>query len=281
MKTQLINNLSHEDYLALDKISNGELQLIQRNPSDYIWNKTAPRNDSKAAAFDFGSALHMAILEPELFNEENIDVYTDTKTRDTKKFHDYMAAQDGKKLVLMEAEYTQLRLMVDSALAHPSFAFYIENATHKETTIIAGDVKTRPDLMIIDQESGKCSALCDVKTTANIDDWRSDAKWKNPLFTHGYGHTAALYMETASHHFNQEINEYTFLVLQKSVEFGRYPVAIFVVTRDELIRYGFFDSMFSNLETYRECKAQDNWFGKESFPQFYVKEDGIEISDEE
>ena len=67
-KMKLSTTLTNEEYRAIDAISNGELQQIANNPADYIWAKTAPVDTTKTAAFDFGTALHTALLEPELFN---------------------------------------------------------------------------------------------------------------------------------------------------------------------------------------------------------------------
>jgi hypothetical protein len=125
------------------------------------------------------------------------------------------------------------------------------------------------------------NALYDVKTTASIEDWRSDTRWKNPLFTHGYGHTAAFYMDAMSAFCGEQIDTYTFLVVQKTINLGKYPVAVIEITREECERYGFFDEVYNNLDKYKEALTTNNWIENEKFPLFYVADDmSIEISEE-
>ena len=272
-------NISNEKYRALDAISNGELQQIANSPSDYIWNKTAPTDTSKTAAFDFGTALHTALLEPNLFND-SVVIYDQTKTRESSAFGKFMQTQTKESVILLETEYDKIRFTVDSAHAHPTFKAYIDKCEHKEVSIIGEldgiKVKIRPDMC-----SDKLGIIGDLKTTASLDDWRDTARWKNPLFKLNYGHTAAFYMDVYEHYLGRPVNEYTFLVCQKSINCGKYPVAVIVVTRDELEMYGFFDQVYTNLARYKECLASNNWIQTERFPAFGGFDSEMQVSFEE
>ena len=268
--------ISNEEYREIDAISNGELQQIANNPADYIWAKSAPVDTTKTAAFDFGTALHTALLEPELFNESVI-IYDQTKTRETVKFHQFIETQEKSAIVLLESEYNKLRFTVDSALAHPTFKAYIDSCEHKETSIVtelAGvKVKIRPDM-----HSDKLGIIGDLKSSSSLDDWRETARWKNPLFKLGYGHTAAFYMDVYQEYLGRPVNEYTFLVCQKSINCGRYPVAVITVTRDELDMYGFFDAVYLNLAVYKECLESNDWIQAERFPIFPGFDGELQVS---
>ena len=285
-----IINITQKEYRDIDALSNSDLQLIEVSPSNYKFAINAPQDTSKTSALDYGTALHAALLEPETFNSL-VDVYSDTKTRETVKFSKYMdEREDDGKLVLLESEYDKLRFTVEGSQYHPQFASYINSATHKEASITCmyrGVMcKVRPDAMNIhfsDDGMGDLDSLlnwvADVKTTADIDDWRNSAEWKNPLFTHNYGFTAAFYMDVLAEAFQCEVNEYKFLVVQKTVNLGRYPVAVFTVTRDELERYGFFERVHAAIDTYKACYVSDNWMGEEVFPLFNDKfNSDVEIS---
>ena len=257
--------MTNAEYRAYPGIANSDLQLIENSPADYIWSKNAPQDPSKVAAFDFGTALHAALLEPEKFNDEVL-VYSQTKTRETKAFHEF-ANEHKDSVILLESEYNKLRFMVDGAQYHPAVNRFLSAKSDKEGSIFVTDSngierKIRPDLDYVNHGS---QILADVKTTANISDWRDSARWKNPLFTHGYGHTAAYYMDTASLFYGTEINEYTFIILQKTVEMGRYPVAAITITREECEILGFFDQMNRNLDKYAQCLSEDEWATVESF----------------
>lgn len=276
-----VMDIESDVYRKIDALCNSDLQLIEGSPSNYVWAKNAPSDESKKSALDYGTALHAALIEPHTLNSI-VDVYTDTKTRETVKFQKYLDEnQEQGKLILLESEYDKLRFTVDGAQYHPRFAELIGGATHKEGSIVTDfmglKVKIRPDAMRVVE--GEEILLCDVKSTALISDWRSDTKWKNPIFDHNYGFTAAFYMDVASAHFGVEINEYKFLVVQKTIEMGRYPVAVIKITREELEMYGFFERVYNAIDRYKECKESSNWSSEESLPEFYVPfDDTVDVS---
>lgn len=263
--------LANEKYQRADAISNSALQLIARNPSDYLWSKVAPKDYSKSGAIDVGTAIHAAILEPE---KTDSFLVGPTKGRDTIKFADFCQANPDKT-VLTQSEYDLVRFSVDSVMAHPTASLYLTNPCDCEVSIFYDDLdrgikrKIRPDKEV-EIDSG--ILLLDVKKTKSIADWREPLKWKNPLFTLGYGHNAAYYMDTASKFYGEQINEYRFLLLQSTIELGMYPVSVFCITRQELEMYGFFDEMNANLDIYAERKKTGDWFSLESFPQFPIDE---------
>ena len=260
--------LTMEQYKSIDAVSNGELLTIERNPSDYIWNKNAPTDELKTSALDFGTMTHTALLEPELFGK-NLVIYDQTKSRETVKFAQFMKDVSKESIVLLESEYDKLRLMVDSAKAHPTFMHYLQLFTEFEqsiTTELEGvAVKIRPDC-----QNNDIGLIGDLKTTADLDAWRESVTWRNPLFTFNYGHTAAFYMDAYQAHIGKPVNEYYFLVLQKNISLGKYPVDVVRITREECERYGFFDRVYANLEEYKARKASGDWLSVSNFPVFNV-----------
>ena len=184
-------------------------------------------------------------------------------------------------MILLESEYDKLRFTVDGAKYHPTVNRLLTAKSDKECSIFTRDddfnidCKVRPDLDYV--EYGQ-PLLADVKTTNLISDWRESARWKNPLYTHGYGHTAAYYMEVASNHYGIEINEYTFIVLQKTIELGRYPVAAITITREECMGLGFFGQLYANMDKYALCLKTNNWDEVERF-ECLADLDDIKIED--
>jgi len=260
---------NQELYRSVEAVANSDLLLVERNPSDVIWSREAPSDPTKTAAKDYGTAVHTGLLEPELF-DKSVLVFGATKTRNTKAFEEFEAENKGK-IVLLESEYDQLRLTVASAKAHPSvnrFLFELESV--REGSIYVKDKerdimrKIRPDNNFLPG----VPLIGDVKTTSDIGAWRENVRWRNPLFTLNYGHGAAFYLDTASLHYGENIDEYLYLLISKSAELGRYAVAPITITREELEQYGFFDRMRNNLDKYAECYHSGNWFGVERFPRF-------------
>jgi hypothetical protein len=76
------------------------------------------------------------------------------------------------------------------------------------------------------------------------------------------------------------------LVIQNSVELGRYPVAVFQISRQELIDLGFWDRHRGNISEFSRCKSGNDWIHTEAFnfvgrDNDFVIEDDIEVTFED
>lgn len=269
--------LTPDDYRAHDSVSNSTLLTVANNPSDVIWALKAPRDVTKSVAADFGTALHTAILEPEKFDDQ---VYVSSVAGRTTKTFSKEIEDNPDKIVLTESEVQQIKLMQASGIAHPAFNSATSIVNHVESCLFVHDdefnldLKIRPDLDSVELDG----MLTNLKTTANLDDWRSDRHWINPLFKFNYGHDAAYSLYVASKFYGRELTSYRFAVLQKSVSLGRYPVGVFTITKRELIELGFWEEMLTNLRKFADCYHTDQWLFEESFPMFG---DSIEVSEVE
>ena len=267
-------DVSNEDYHAAPGISHSGLNLISISPASYMWAKNAPSNPAATGAFDVGTVIHAGILEPERTDLFEIGP---TKGRDTIKFTEY-CRENPDKIILTEKEYDMVRFAIDSVFAHPTAKKLIDAKGACESSIFWRDesrdilCKIRPDKDLT--VSGQ-NILVDVKTTKSIADWRSNLRWKNPLFTLNYGCNAAFYLKGASEHYGQSYDEYVFLLVQTTLECGRYPVTVMSVTRQELEDNGFFYEIEANLDVYKKHLDSDRWDTVEEFPLF---NDGVSIS---
>lgn len=265
-------------YRDADFLANSDLQIFETNPSSYIWNKNAPRDTTKASTADFGTALHTALLERHLFHS-TIKV-TDIKGRFTDSFIKFQR-QHSDKIVLTEAEHEQILLMSESALCDPMFKKAIQSNGACEASIFVKDKRTGLDLKIrpdkIIERDGNGVIFGDVKSAASLDEWRIDKQWINPLFKFNYGFTAAYYMYVGSQHYGYEMQQYAFLVSSKSSLFGKYPASVFIITKDELIEYGFWQRMLDALDDFAKRKKSGNFVSFEKFPKFYIYNDSDDV----
>jgi len=251
-------------YRAADGLANSDAQMIEKNPGNFIWAKTAPRNGAKSKTTDIGTALHCAILEPEKYKDHI--VVSEFKGRTAKGF-ELEQKENKNKVVLTKDEYDQVNLMAKSVLSHPSAKSVLDLVGDCESSVFVKDketgvnLKCRPDKDAV-QSSG---VVIDVKTTASIDDWRSDKEWINPLYKFNYGHGASFYMDVLEQHYKTEIDSFIFLVIQNSVELGRYPVAVFQISRSELIELGFWERHRANISEFSRCKKDNDWIHTETF----------------
>lgn len=281
----MIKNVPMQEYRDDEALSNHELQIFKNNPSSYIWNKKAPSDPNKTGTSDLGTALHAKLLEPETYDD--LIIVADVKGRNTVAFNK-LQIENPEKIVLTEVEAEQVRIMADSAGHDPMFKVILGCDGQAEASIFVTDpdtglkLKIRPDKVLY-SFLGQSVTLADVKTTSNIDDWRNTAKWKNPLFTFGYGFTAAYYLYAASIHFKTELTEYLFPIVQTSSALGKYPVSVFKITKQELIEMGFWDEMLETLKYFAHCKALNEFTTFEYFPQFAspFKDEEVTIKFEE
>lgn len=259
-----LTDMSNKEYQSAEGISHTGLMMVSRNPADLVWAKSAPIEASKSATKDTGTALHTAMLEPEKF-EDDIFI-SSVKGRTTKKFQEEVA-ENTDKTVLTEEEAEKVRIMVASANAHPTFKAMLNAKGYNESSVFAHDekrdimLKCRPDRDCF--ESSKI--VFDVKSTDSLDEWRHPKTWINPLIKFGYGLQACHYLNTLSLFYGEEVNEFTFLVAQKSVALGRYPVGVFTITSDDLAALGLWDVYNANLDKYADCYHNNKWYGVERF----------------
>jgi len=265
MKERLF--IKDTDYRDADGVANSTLLLMEHSASDVQWLKNAPVDVIKHQAADFGSALHTAILEPKKFDD--VVYVSSVSGRKTKTFAQEIITNPDK-IVLTEDEVQQIRLMQASGMAHPAFNRCLSLGSHFESSIFVKDterdliLKVRPDVDAVEN----AGYLANLKTTASLDDWRSDRNWINPLYKFNYGHDAAYCLYVASLFYGEEIKTYKWLVLQKSISLGRYPVGCFTITKQELIEFGFWDRMLINLDEYALRSKSGDWLEEEHFPMF-------------
>ena len=256
--------ITNDEYQKLDAVSNSQLKLMKNNPADLIWLRDAPVNLSGKSYADIGTAFHSMCLEPEKFDQSTL--ISDFKGRNTKGFQSDITENPDKTVLTVE-EYETLKFMHASAMAHPSFRSLINTESHRESSIIVKcpnfevDLKIRPDIDI------EGELIANLKTTANLDDWRVDLgkHWIHPLYKFGYGHGAAYELYVSSIFYGKDIDVCYFPVVQKTPSLGRYPVAVFRITKQELIEYGFWDEMLNNLKEYADRLKRDDWLCLESF----------------
>lgn len=112
MKDQFIDNMPNDEYHAYDGISKSGLDKIARSPAHYKYaeQKASTRN------MVIGTALHTAVLEPELFANEY--VLTDCKVRTEKAYRDAKTRCGDGDLVLTAAESKKVMNMRKSVFAN-------------------------------------------------------------------------------------------------------------------------------------------------------------------
>lgn len=231
MDTEFISDLSNEDYHSNKGISKTTLDMATNDPHKVAWAKTCPVDSDKLKTFDFGDAMHAICLEPDRLKSEFVVMpkfgqKAVDKTAKTEWLLDHNAFK-----VLTEDEHKKLNLMFESVMAHPEARDLIEAQGIAEGSYFWIDAKTgflckcRPDKNIQDR-----GLLVDVKTTPDlkkfaysVDDYRYYVQ--DPWYCDGV------------HNVTSEEFRMEFLVIQKTIDCGRYPVEVLRLP-EEAIEFG-------------------------------------------
>ncbi|WP_423731646.1 PD-(D/E)XK nuclease-like domain-containing protein [Hafnia paralvei] len=268
MEAGVYFDISNEDYHAGEGISKSQLDDIAVNPAFYLWRKSAPVDEEKLKPLDMGSALHCLLLEPDEFDKRFIVApeFNRRSNAGKEEEKEFLKQCEGLNMTIMTAEEgRKLKIMRESALAHPTARWMLEAQGVQEASIYWEDSETgvlcrcRPDKMIT--EFNWC---LDLKSTADMDrfgrsyyDYRYHVQ--DPFYSDGY------------HKQFGEHPTFVFLAISTSINCGRYPVKIF--TSDAQARQAGREEYKRNLRTYSECLATNEWPGIETLSlPYWAKE---------
>lgn len=237
------------EYHASAAVSKTTLDLVARDPYLVQWAKSAPQDTDKTGAVDFGDAMHALVLEPKRFaGDFSVMPKLDLRTKDGKAQRDEFIAANADKRILTAEDAEQLYRMADSIMAHSQARELLQADGEVERSFFWRDDETlleckcRPDKII-----QSASLLVDLKTTPSLD------KFCYAVEDFRYYVQAPWYCDGVEHHGLTGF-EMVFLVVQKSVEIGRYPVTV-VKLPDEAVMYGR-QQYRRNLREYRDFLAR-------------------------
>jgi exodeoxyribonuclease VIII len=217
--------MNNDDYHGSEGVSNTTLGMIAEDLFKPAWSKECPVDEEKLKTFDFGDGAHAMFLEPNRLNEEfvfmpDFNMRTNNGKEGAQQFKD--AHKDFK--ILSAGDYKKLRLMFESVMAHPRAREIIEAEGVAESSYFWTDEETgikcrvRPDKKI-------GLKLTDVKTTPDL------KKFHFAVEDFGYHRQDAFYCDGVGM-FEDGPVSMEFLVIQKTIEIGKYPVMLWKLPED-------------------------------------------------
>jgi exodeoxyribonuclease VIII len=174
MNRGLYPRIPMRDYLALDAIGSSRLEWLAVSPLHYRYMLTQPPEDTEATRR--GVALHMALLEPDVFRrtyslepDPEVIAPENAKPRATKAYKDAVAALEGAGLTVLKAdEYARVIGMSCSIERHPQAMKLLTRAPQREVTGL-WDLNERLCRGRFDLLGD--GILADVKTTRSLRDF--------------------------------------------------------------------------------------------------------------
>lgn len=251
--------LSNADYHAHPAASKSHLDQVNRSPAHYWARYVDPNRITPAptAAMVLGTALHTAVLEPHLWDEQFAvpPQAFDRRTKAGKELAAAFEAEAKGKTVLTPDDADRIRRMADAVHRHPASSFLLDLPGVREGSYFWTDeatgleCKCRPDWHSQDQR-----LLVDVKTT-------EDASPR------GFAKSCANYRYHVQAHWYQRpftaAEQFLFIAVEKQPP---HLVAVYAAT-PAMVAAGA-RAADRDLQVLAECRAADHWpgYGDEILP---------------
>lgn len=240
----ITTDLTNEQYHAHDSISKSGLDLIARSPAHYRYaeQRTATR------AMVIGSAVHAAILEPELFASQYM-LLSGVKDRRASEYKQAVSVH-GADFVLTGTEADYVSGIQESVRQHNKLRALLASPGRAELSVITKDpitgaaVRCRFDWLTDD------GVPVDLKTTI---DARPDA-FSRSVSSYRYHVQAAFYCDVWEWETGERLDRMIFAALEKAMP---HAVQLYMLD-DEAMAVG--RKLYREaLNTYAQCLESSHW----------------------
>ena len=238
MSGELICNMPAAVYHGTKALSKSGLDQFRKSPAHFrAWQDGTTKNES-SPALEFGTAVHMAILEPELF-ALNYTLFTgDRRNKDGKMAYESVIASG--KIPLNQEQWDNITGAAAAVHAHPTAALLVEKIQTEVSCFDSWNgvkVKARIDGLAKDY-------IIDVKTTQDA----SPVAFGKSCAQFRYHVQAAWYQRITG------VNRFIFIAVEKEAPYG---VACYELD-EQAISLGHI-IIEDQLRTYVECEQLNSW----------------------
>lgn len=265
----LYTDIPMDAYLAIDAVHASALEKLRRSALQYLHGMLTPPEPSDYK--ERGTALHLAILEPHLFEGHYVvlgrcEGVTQKKDRCSNAGSIYRNAasycgihdpQKGTPLdtsveVLGQKDFDDVLGMRKAVLAHPRARSLFEGKGAFEATVLFADedtglrVKERPDRLI-----ERAGMLVDIKTTFDAAPWAFPRQAENL----GYFRKLALYRR-GLRAIGWPLEEIAILAIESRAP---YDIACYLLDPHDLD--GADEEVTRLLRYLKSCEESDQWDG--------------------
>jgi len=233
-------------YHRWDCCSHSRLKALERSA---MHCKHAIENPPGSAALVFGEALHLAVFEPDRF--DNVVTIGPTKTRASKAWREAQAEKPNH-IFLTACECARLRAIVEAISAHPKLWPVMSPEADREVSLVWQDVesglmcKGRTDLV-----DWKHKLILDLKTCRDA----SPRAFSKSIFDFAYHRQGAMYLD-GWQALGKELEHFAIVAVEKEPPHG---VALYWLEPEALTQGR---AELSELkQTYAECLRTGKWPG--------------------
>jgi hypothetical protein len=208
-------------YSDYEFVTNSQLGLIKKDVRTYKMMRDYPELRKETLPMIFGRAYHVAMLEPNEFNDKVL--VFNSATRTTKGYKEFKADNPNAPTIILQKEYDKIMYMQDVLFSHNEVKDLLQKEGEREIANAWKDEDTNVFCKgKADYRNGK--TLIDLKTTGD----GSFYGFSNSCKKYGYDRQSAFYMDGFG------CDEFVFITQEKE---RPYNVSIFYAG-DEFIERG-------------------------------------------
>ena len=208
-------------YSDYEFVTNSQLGLIKQDVRTYKMMRDNPELNKETLPMIFGRAYHVAMLEPNEFNDKVL--VFNSATRTTKGYKEFKENNPNAPTIILQKEYDKIMYMQDVLFSHSEVNDLLQKEGEREIAHAWQDDDS--DIFCkgkADYKNGK--TLIDLKTTGD----GSFYGFSNSCKKYGYDRQSAFYMDGFG------CDEFVFITQEKE---RPYNVSIFYAG-DEFIERG-------------------------------------------
>ena len=246
----IVSDLDNELYHKAYGLSCSDLKIMLRSPAHYHASLLFPQKTTPEMLL--GSALHTAVLQPELFDEEYMELpKLDRRTKEGKEL--YKQYSDSGKTLLDSVTVATVQKMKESLMQHPIISTIL--CTGRPELSCFGCLPEFPHTLVKcrpDWYNEQLGVLLDLKTACDASP-KAFAKASADYFYH-LQH--ALYLDLFSHISGKRIQAFLFAVVEKEPP---YAVALYQLD-DDAVEKGR-DLYRKAILAYNDSLERNYWVG--------------------
>jgi hypothetical protein len=237
-----VHDITDEEYFAAEGLNNSYLwRLISKTPAH------AQVDFEQTEAMTLGSAVHLAVLQPELAAEK---VIQGPKDRRGKAWKEALEEADaGGAILLVEKDFHTCMTMRDKVWQNPALA-----------SILGGSGAIYEQAAFFEYRGIRCKmkldcakdVLIDLKTSADA----SPRGFSQSVATYGYHQQDASYTHGWNKAAGTNIDTFLFLVIEKSL-----PFAPAIYELDAPARAEGWASYNAAIDLHLECQEKQHFHG--------------------
>ncbi len=214
---QGLYRLSFKEYLKIKLPHSSFWKAFSETPSHglaYLEQSGGPISPIQKSAFDFGTAVHTALLEPSKFDGQV--VVASTLNKNSNAYKEWKAAIPNEKLILDQTKIDDINRIRDRVYKKTFVRELLEAKGHVELTGIFED-QSYPGIYhrIRVDKALEEGILMDIKTTASA----SPAGFDRAIWNYKYNWQGALYLTGMSVLTGYNHNKFVWLVIEKEPPF--------------------------------------------------------------